>query len=234
MKNHKKFIEETKLILNRYKDIKIKKQGNKKEKIIITGSYNLFRKYNGKTYEETFNLEISVSDDDKELLPKVKCLDGVPRGFNHVYRDDTCCLGLSYEIFDAWEPRTAKAFFEKILDVYLINLISFRDDNKCITGERPHRGKGVTEYYSKFFTDISDEKIRNVLKYLHDKSKRNERINKRSPCPCGSGKKLIDCHHIAFNDFYDTLKGDFKEAFINDFKMYENKGRGRPVGTKKT
>lgn len=234
MKGHRKFIEDTKKIFTRYQEIEVEKNSPTSERLTIKGSYRLYREHESKIYDEAFNLEISVSDQYEELYPRVSRFEGIPKGFNHIFDNGTCCLGLSYEILDAWEPRTAEIFFKNILDPYLMNIISFREDDKCITGERPHGGEGVTQYYSKFFTDVPEEKIRNILKYLHGKLIRDEKLNRQSPCSCGSGQKLIDCHYEDLNRLHSKLKGDSKEAFLKDYKMYATKERGRDIKTKKT
>lgn len=234
MKDHRKFIEDTKKIFTRYQEIEIEKNSPTSEGLTIKGSYHLYREHENKVYDETFDLEISVSNHHEELYPRVNRFEGIPKGFNHVFDNGTCCLGLNYEILDAWGPRSTEIFFEEILDPYLMNVISFREDEKCITGERPHGGEGVTQYYSKFFTGIPEEKIHNILKYLHGKLIRDERLNRQSPCPCGSGQKLNNCHYEELDRLHSKLKEDSKEAFLKDYKMYTPKERGRDSKTKKT
>lgn len=225
MKEWEKFIEDCKLIFSSYET----EDGDerpirevKKGYISIIGDYDLNRILDGKTYQERFRIEIMLSKSENNVLPYVKLPCNKVKGFSHTYSDGTCCLGTKLEILYAWgDEYDADSFFEDVIDPYLINYASFRDCGAYAIGERAHGAQGIIDYYYSLLPQIPKDRIGNTLDYISKIIKTGKGKNKRhSPCPCGNGKKIADCHYELIQGFVTKLRSDLylKEAFLTDQK----------------
>ena len=225
------FIEEAGALFENYRILdksEIKLNTGKGSVIAIAGEYFLNREFESTVYQHSFYLVVLI-DRTKQLsipivwLPKEKR----PYKFEHLYPDNTCCLGLTHEVIEIWgEKQSAKDFFEKIIDPFLINLLCCRYSGKCATGERPHGEYGVVDYYKNLLGMTAIE-CKNALPYLYRKTMRDELAKGHNPCPCGSGEKLRHCHREKINQFLNHLYANktLKKAFIQDVANYIEKRR---------
>ena len=168
----------------------------------LIGNYNLYRSYGETVFDEKFKLEIKVSNNRKAVVPRVWIPEeSIPEGFRHIYGEGYICMGTKVEILNAWgDNQTAESFFYEVVDYYLVNLISFRDEGITLTGERPHGEEGILEYYRQYFPNVIDDKhLKKVLKYVN-KNKDRRLKNPRS-CPCGSTRPTREC----CSDYIDSM-----------------------------
>jgi hypothetical protein len=187
--------------------------------IAIAGAYFLNRQFGDEVYQHTFNMVVLLDRSKRLVLPIVwlPC-EEKPARFEHLYADKTCCLGLTHEVISIWgDKQLAKDFFDKIVDIFLINLLSFRQIGKCATEERPHAEAGIIDYY-KDLIGMTATECRNALPYLHQKVSCNELAKGHNPCPCGGGKILRHCHGEQINSFLNDLYSnkELKKAFLQD------------------
>ena len=225
MKDYNKFIEEAKPLFERYLIIESKDGTSLPIKtssfIAIVGDYFLNREFNGKYFQHTFKLVIILDRTGEFVIPIVWLPDEKrPYGFEHMYKNNTCCLGLTHEIVSIWgENQTAYEFFDRILDIFLVNFLSYRLYRHCVTDERPHGTVGIVDYYKDIFCMDEGECYKTLL-YLYNKVIRNEYAKGHNKCPCGSGKNIRNCHVAQFNNFLDCLYSntELKKAFIQDLQ----------------
>lgn len=194
----------------------------------IAGEYFLNREFNEKIYQHIFYLVVIVDKTGQLSIPIVYLpKEQRPYKFEHLYKDNSCCLGLTHELIGIWgEKQSAIDFFEKIIDPFLINLLSCRNTGKCATEERPHGEDGLADYY-KDLLGMTAIECKNALFYLYQKVRRGELAKGHNPCPCGSGKKLRHCHGKQINEFLNHLYVNriFQKAFIQDVAGYIEKRR---------
>ncbi|HEV7746133.1 MAG TPA: hypothetical protein VGO56_14130 [Pyrinomonadaceae bacterium] len=67
-------------------------------------------------------------------------------------------------------------------------------------GERPHGKDGIIQYYSELL-GTSDEKI--IRRYVQCLSKKS--FKRHWPCPCGSGKKIRNCHGSQIQELREKI-----------------------------
>gem|GEM_PF-4336003 len=199
----------------------------------IVGTYHLNRDCE-KKYQEDFRLEVRVSNNKKNPVPRVWISEeSMSDGFCHVYAKGYICMGTKLEIMDAWgDERSAESFFENVVDVYLINLISFRDTGVTITGERSHGEEGIFDYYRRYFPNISnDQNLKKVLLYINKIAKKDKIVNvkKHRICPCGSKKEIKDCCKDGINEVVKVLSSDSDRcgAFKSDIEALKGAKSGR-------
>ena len=229
MKNFNAFIEEARPLFENYRILDsnavnaLKINVGKGSFIAIAGEYFLNCNIKEDIYQHTFYLVVLLDKTKHFVLPIVWLpYEKIPWKFEHVYSDKTCCLGLTYEVLKIWgEEQTAQDFFEKIIDVFLINLLSFRNKGKCVTGERPHGEAGLIDYYKDLF-DMTADEFRNALPYIYRKVIRKEFAKGHNLCPCGNKEIVRRCHGEKINSFLDNLyaSNELKEGFIQDTKVY--------------
>ena len=89
----------------------------------IAGEYFLNREFKGKIYQCIFYLVVIVDKTGQLSIPIVYLpKEQRPYKFEHLYKDNSCCLGLTHELIGIWgEKQSAIDFFEKIIDPFLIN-----------------------------------------------------------------------------------------------------------------
>ncbi len=232
MKNVNAFIEEACALFESYtifdgekvKKLKLSRCDN--SFVGIGGEYYLNRILNGELYQHYFDIVILIDKTNHFIIPIVWLPnEKKPYGFEHMYSDNTCCLGLTHEIILIWgKEQSAKDFFEKIVDIFLINLISYRNTKRCATPDRPHGEQGILEYYGEIL-DIRLDKCLKALNYIYDKVKRGIVAKGHHLCPCESGKRMRECHGQKIYSFINDLNNnpELKAGFFLDVRFIIDK-----------
>ena len=160
----------------------------------ISGKLIFSANFQFQRIDDEYIIEVIIPDTYPDSLPTVREKGNkISRDF-HKYRDDSLCLGasLAIKLKFAKQP-TLLGFIENCVIPYLYSY-----SYKCMYGYLPfgelsHGWLGVLEYYKDLF-DIND--VRTILRLLkilaHDKYKAHSR------CPCGSRKRMRDCHGNLF------------------------------------
>lgn len=203
------------------------KQDENELTFCINGIYNLNVLNNKKLYQQSFKMLITVDKNQSANLPLVKLI-GIKRSkrFQHIYNDETCCLGLNYEIKTIWKSENdGKTFCEQIIDPFLINYLDSLDSSVDKINDRPHAITGVLDYFSSKFTDPETSNIEALLCYVYKKVLRKEFSKGQNLCPCGSGLIIRRCKHSNdIKNFINELLENkwLREAFIKDMEVLIN------------
>lgn len=225
MKNYNAFINEAQALfekcyfLNKDAVNNLNLRHCKGSFLAIRGEYYLNRVFNGRIYQHYFDLVILIDKMNHFVIPIIYLPNEIkPYGFEHMYPDNTCCLGLAHEIIQIWgKEQLAEDFFEKIVNIFLINLLSYRLSKRCVTEERPHNKEGVIDYYGELL-GINGQECLNTLIYIYTKVKHNELARGHNLCPCKSGKILRNCHFFQIANFINSLNinPELKGGFLQD------------------
>ncbi len=165
----------------------------------ISGTYVLNRVLEDKVYRREFRLGVVLTD----LIPHIYMLGEIEEikksGFNHFYEGGRCCLGTDVAVLISWGMEyDIITFFENVVDPFLINTISYREEGVAVMGELGHGSRGMEEYYCSLFavpeTEIK-QTVRRVYSILFTRLLPEEQIcicrkNKFSDCNC-SGKDFL-------------------------------------------
>lgn len=110
----------------------------------------------------------------------------------HIPSDGQACLGVHAEIRKHWpNGSNISVFIEKLVAPFLAWQTYFNAFEKAPPwGQRSHGVDGIFEFYSEILNRTIYRGLFDFIKLL---------ARKTSPkghemCPCGSGKKLRDCH----------------------------------------
>ena len=188
---------------------------------IISGSMNFEAKYDDITIKDKYYIEIILDNKYPQSLPIIKEIGGrIPSDF-HKNGNDVLCLEVESKMksYLIKNPNIL-SFVNKFLIEYLY-AYSFKEMyGKLPYGERKHGVLGVIDYYRETF-NIFD--IKNIIEFLKILSKVNYRGH--CICPCGSGKKLRDCHG---NIIRKLISMEMSKQYDEDLKEIEEKiMRGR-------
>jgi len=162
-------------------------------RLIITGNLGFTVCYDGKSVKDDFDVEIEIPNDYPQNPPAVKeTSHKIPRNMdNHVNpKDGNLCLGapLAVKITFAKE-RTLLWFVREQLIRFLSSWSYKRDYGSFPNGELSHGSKGLLEYYRDLFSVHDNWQVLGLLKILADDNYRGHAL-----CPCGSKKKVRNCH----------------------------------------
>lgn len=146
--------------------------------------------YDGVLIVRDCSLRLVLPDDYPYAIPKVYETTGtVPEGFVHRYADGSLCVGVPGQILiESPEGIDLVRFIEGPVAACLYSAF-YQEKYGCMPfGERSHGATGILEYYDGLFSTTPEKTI--VLMQLVAKG----RYRGHLPCPCGSDRKLRDCH----------------------------------------
>lgn len=157
---------------------------------------------NGEEIDDSYKLEIVVSEKFPQELPEVKETGRkIPRNGNfHVNPDGTLCLGSPLRLLKkVHSSPSLSGFADKCLVPYLY-AVSYKlmHGGDFIFGELAHGAQGIVDDYSIMLGLKERHQIPLAIQLLGMK----KRISNKKNCPCGCGKKLGDCaFHYKLNEF---------------------------------
>ena len=134
----------------------------------------------------------------------------------HILSDGQACLEVRPEVKRRWPPGSNIVdFIKSLVDPFLAWQTYYDAFGKPPAwGERNHGKKGVIEYYAELLGRPADESVTNFLRLIA----RKNQPKGHEICPCGSGKKLRDCHRSLL---YKVREYIDPEDALYDLKMIE-------------
>lgn len=163
--------------------------------------------------KDKYELEITIPSDYPRKIPTVNEVKGkIPKNF-HCNPDGTLCLETPLKIYKIFRKcETLKNFIDKLIVPYLYSFSYYKKHGNLPYGEHKHGAEGILEDYKKEFGVNGNFKALKLLQILAEDSYRGHHL-----CPCGSGKKLRDCHIKNI-----LLIKELKFDYLEDFKRILN------------
>lgn len=139
--------------------------------------------------EDRFNIELRIPEDYPKTPPNAYETGDRLNGYHHLFTDGRLCLGAPVEVCKqfAMQP-TLLSFVEELVVPFLFSFSYERQYGEMPFGELAHGGEGLLDYYVDFFR-TSEEKTISLLIYVAVDNR-----NRHGSCPCGSGRRLENCH----------------------------------------
>lgn len=191
-------IEQVKELLNNYTQLSVIECSD--EKILISGSITINRKALDHRLYDDFDVEILIKINSFEL-PTIKETGGkVVRSYEHCSKNGELCLETDlYTRLQYKDGFSLLAWMENIVEPYFFSYDYFTNYHKFPFGERSHGFSGFIETCGELWNEENIDKSRNLLSYFVHHPYRGH-----VQCPCGSMKKLRDCHGeillVTYND----------------------------------
>lgn len=175
---------------------------------------------------DRFSIEIELSKNHPESLPVVRETGGrIPRHADrHVNATDgTACVLLPDEQWRLWPKGSSlRAYLEGPLRNFFLGQIAVEMGQPWPFGEWGHGVNGIIQYYAKLLNSGDSQVIINFLECL-----RSKKTKGHWSCPCGSGKRLRDCHSGLVRDLREKISHRAAEDSLNrlrhHFRQVESK-----------
>lgn len=177
----------------------------------LSGQLILNAEYEDIPLYDEYEVEITVPKDYPCHLPTVREISNlVPTELQHFLSDGSFCLAAQCELIDfARNDGTIKVYIDKYVMNYLYTASYFSRYGEVPFGERAHGVDGIKEAYMDRYKCENEAVLFSLLCFLTG----IEKYRGHSLCPCGSGKKLRDCHgKLVISD----IKSDFFDYYRND------------------
>ena len=147
---------------------------------------------------DRYAIEISFLADYPNSLPQVRETGGrIPwTPDRHVNPEDkTACVCLPDEWFLQRLDTTFLTFLRGPVCNYFLGQKAFEMYGQWPFGERRHGIDGIFDFYKEYLETSDHNVVRNYLTCLsHDV------VKGHWDCPCGSGKRIRNCHHQQIAD----------------------------------
>ncbi|MBU1762081.1 MAG: SEC-C domain-containing protein, partial [Bacteroidetes bacterium] len=159
----------------------------------------------------TFNIGIAVPQSYPHCIPVIiERTEIIPRDIDwHISQEGLCCVDVSPNLI-AMSKKGIHIydFIKRKIYPYFANQIYKLSENKYAGKEYAHHIEGIIQYYVEDLY-ISDEKtILLILQRLIS----SPHIGRNEKCPCGSEKKIKNCHQLSV----ETIKSFGEERIKSD------------------
>lgn len=186
---------------------------------VIEGSFCVNATFSDLTLLLDFSISAKLYNDEN-IVPIIKETSGkVDSAFSHVNSDGTLCLAVEAEIL--MECITSRGlnvlkWFEQFVIPFFYSVEYYKANGTYPFGERSHGVRGILEFYQEAFGEDNFQKVLALLKFIS-----HRRYRGHLPCPCGSGKRIRNCHSKAIWNAQITLS---KDRMLIDYKLLKAYG----------
>lgn len=133
----------------------------------------------------------------------------------HVFEDnENCCLGVWEEWLFKSQDRSASSFLTGPLHDYFLSQSWYEATNEWPFGDRSHGSLGVLEGFCELLGIAVDRQ--QAVSYL--KLLARENTKGHATCPCGSGKRLRNCHVSKFTDLRKWMLPPMAKRMLDRIK----------------
>lgn len=183
--------EQVQKTLKRFPELVLSKVGND---ILLSGKFNINCEWLNEHIIDEYKVTIIIPDNYPEELPVIRETNRrIPLNYGHVYRDGELCLAPDDEIkLSLGKSFTLDKWIDNFVIPYFFGYSYFVKYGVMPFGERSHGVKGIREFYKDFFDVDTDDKVINFFKFIF--SFKSYKYKGHHLCPCGSGKRVRDCH----------------------------------------
>lgn len=190
----------------------------KRESAIVHGTYIL--QVPDSTRQIEYGIVLVIPENYPKAVPQMFCNDPkLPIGNidRHIMKDGRACLGVQAEIGMYWPPgSTIVDFLDKFVAPFLAWQFYYDVFQRPPPwGARPHGKQGILEFYGELLGIPADSSTESIEKFMELLARKNQ-PGGHEPCPCGSGKKLRNCHRELV---YEVRKRVARENVKDDLRM---------------
>ena len=153
--------------------------------------------------EDRYSIEILFLNDYPLTLPQVRETGGrIPHTSDrHVNpKDGTACLCIPDEWFIQRPDESLLTFLRGPLYNYFLSQKTYETLGEWPLGERRHGNDGLLDFYQESLGTEDPQVIKKYLEYVCLQTPKGH-----WDCPCGSGKRIRNCHHEKIADLRRKL-----------------------------
>ena len=186
-------------LLNRFPDLRLAPTVEKHVLRLITGvlSFEATDEHGNNHLDGTFQIDLLVPTDLPRSPPRVKETGGrIPSDFHRFSDDQTLCLGSPLRLRVELHRRPSLlGFVETCVLPYFYGFLRNQQDGQMPFDELEHGARGLLDDYRRLLGAPSDQACIRMLEILSLR----KRVANKLPCPCGSDKRVGQCHHHRLN-----------------------------------
>lgn len=184
----------------------------------ISGTCGFTVEVAGQRVEAAYELKMLLGEDFPKSVPVVWETEGtINRKFEHLMSDDSLCLGAEVEILRRWRERPhLLSFVSDAVVPYLAAHAYWQEHGSFPLGALKHGPDGVLQYYGEYF-GVSPTGAVWLVKLLAEGYVAMQR------CPCGTGKRVRDCHWTALESLRVVKSREFFGANLRT--ILANRGK---------
>lgn len=158
--------------------------------LCVRGPIGFTMDYNDHVIEDTYDIELAIPGDFPNSPPTVKeTASAIPDGFHQFESSGMLCLGAPVDVSRHFaQHRRLIGFINDQVIPYLYSYSCYRDHGVLPHGELDHGPSGLLDYYMEHFGASAFTTLK-LLRCLADGV-----APPIGPCPCGSGRRLRNCH----------------------------------------
>lgn len=177
-------------VLLRFPELKLSKDKNN---TFILGKLHINCEYKDEHIIDEYEVTIIISSKYPKELPKIREIARrIPLKYGHVYNDGELCLAADEEIRLFFsEGISLNSWIDNYVLPYLFGYSYYEKYGVMPFGERSHGKAGIKEFYRDFFCIATENQLKKMFDYVINKG---YRYRGHQLCPCGSGKRVRDCH----------------------------------------
>ena len=188
---------------------------------------NTHQEINGKLYiqylcndefiKDTFEIKIKLFEND---LPKVwEMSNKIRKTYPHLYNDNRLCLATDLEQSLYLKSHTIIEWIKEYVEKYFVSYIYYKRYGVFPFGEHSHGDKGIYEFIQIYYDLDNLEVAKNIYTYICTKKYRGH-----LDCPCGSYKKIRDCHG---KSIIKILNSGEIDVLIDNYRRMQDVGRNK-------
>lgn len=171
------------------------------DRLFVRGSFPLL--HDGRVLDR-FSIEIELPRNRPDDIPIIRETGGrIPRlNDNHInVASGDICLFVPEERWRIFPTGSNLAdFLNGPVRNYFLGFSLKQLGEPWPFGERPHGKDGIIQYYNELLGTSDEVVIRRYIQCLSKKS-----FKRHWPCPCGSGKKIRNCHSSQIQDLREKI-----------------------------
>lgn len=185
---------------------------------VFTGDVVLNHMYDGVRMTGQFIVDILVPREFPLALPIVKELSNrIDKTYPHQYVDGYLCLASDLDLkMHFSQDKGISPFVDKYVIPYFYTYRFFEEYGVYPYGERSHGTMGDLEYLKDLLNVTDWEQVFDIMVFIIKYTYRGHAM-----CPCGSGKRIRDCHGTILRQIMDAgLREDCIQIMIELRKVY--------------
>lgn len=199
--------QEISSIRRRFPDVEIKEKNGQ---VILAGIFPVGSEH-GSTIRQ-YHMGIVFPRNYPKWIPATYMLEpDIPRvADRHFYQNGQACLCLPHEVHGFFpDGINFNEYFDRLLKPWLIGQTGFDDKGYWPFTSRDHGMKGILQGFSELLK-IDDPE--DVLRFFYLLIRKNS-AKGGTLCPCGSGRKLRDCHSELFKECREKIPEDAMKIY---------------------
>ncbi len=193
------FYREQKQVEAKYPGLHFKVE---EDKLHLTGKFNFQAIYEDELIEDFYEIDILFPDNYPKDVPVVwEIGDKIEKDY-HCHSNGTLCLETYVETYKEFSKAPdILNFIEALLIPYLYRYSYIKKFGKAPFSECEHGVAGIIQWHQEYFELTDNLKILNLLLIVIENKYRGH-----LRCPCGSNKRLRNCHGPKLMNLMDVPK----------------------------